>query len=76
MEPDNQEARCHNFFLLSIVMAGIFGAATAKPTILFTQATPALIAAIAVWWSDAKKLSHAAIREFLGFFYKDRIGTL
>jgi putative membrane protein len=44
------------FFLLSIVVAGIFGAATAKPTILFTQATPALIAAIAVWWSGARNI--------------------
>ncbi len=34
------------FFLVSIVIAGIFGAATAIPTILFIQALPAAIALI------------------------------
>lgn len=32
------------FFLSCVLVAGIFGAATAKITILFTQALPALIA--------------------------------
>ena len=32
------------FFLLCVVGAGVFGAATAKPSILFVQAVPALIA--------------------------------
>ena len=32
------------FFLSCIVVAGIFGAVTAKPSILFVQAAPALIA--------------------------------
>jgi putative membrane protein len=32
------------FFLACIVVAGVFGAATAKVTILFTQAVPALVA--------------------------------
>lgn len=36
------------FFLGCIVVAGIFGAATAKTTILFTQALPAAIALILV----------------------------
>lgn len=31
------------FFLICIVIAGIFGALTAKPSILFTQALPAAI---------------------------------
>lgn len=32
------------FFLLCVVVAGIFGGITAKPSILLTQALPALIA--------------------------------
>jgi putative membrane protein len=32
------------FFLLCVIVAGVFGAATAKPTILFTQGLPAAIA--------------------------------
>jgi putative membrane protein len=32
------------FFLGCVIVAGVFGAATAKTTILFTQALPALIA--------------------------------
>lgn len=32
------------FFLGCVVVAGVFGGITAKPTILFTQALPALIA--------------------------------
>jgi putative membrane protein len=36
------------FFLTCIVIAGVFGGLTAKTTILFTQALPALIAVVAV----------------------------
>lgn len=36
------------FFLSCITVAGVFGAATAKITILFTQALPAVIALILV----------------------------
>lgn len=32
------------FFLLCVVVAGVFGAVTAKPTILFTQAVPGAVA--------------------------------
>ena len=32
------------FFLLCVIVAGVFGAITAKPTILFTQAVPAALA--------------------------------
>ena len=32
------------FFLACVIIAGIFGAATAKPSILFVQAAPALAA--------------------------------
>lgn len=32
------------FFLIWVIIAGVFGAVTAKPTILFTQAAPAIIA--------------------------------
>ena len=34
------------FFLLCVIVAGVFGAATAKLTILFTQAAPAALALI------------------------------
>jgi len=36
------------FFLVCVIIAGIFGAATAKATILFVQALPAAIALAAV----------------------------
>lgn len=36
------------FFLICIVIAGVFGAATAKMTILYTQALPAAIALLLV----------------------------
>jgi len=32
------------FFLCCVIVAGVFGAVTAKPSILFVQAAPALIA--------------------------------
>ncbi len=32
------------FFLICVIIAGIFGAATAKPTIILTQGLPAMIA--------------------------------
>ncbi len=35
------------FFLCCVVVAGIFGAATAKPSILFVQALPAALALVA-----------------------------
>lgn len=35
------------FFLSCVIVAGIFGAVTAKPSILYVQAVPALIALIA-----------------------------
>ena len=36
------------FFLACVIVAGVFGAITAKPTILFTQALPAILALVAV----------------------------
>jgi len=36
------------FFLVCVIMAGVFGAMTAKPSILFIQAAPALLALAAV----------------------------
>ena len=36
------------FFLVCVIIAGVFGAATAKATILFVQALPAAIALAAV----------------------------
>ena len=37
------------FFLVCVVVAGVFGAATAKRTILFVQALPGALALAAVW---------------------------
>ena len=39
------------FFLACVIVAGVFGAITAKRSILFVQALPALIALAAVWVS-------------------------
>jgi len=36
------------FFLLCVIMAGVFGAITVKPTIFVIQAVPAILALIAV----------------------------
>jgi putative membrane protein len=36
------------FFLACVVFAGVFGGITAKPSILFVQALPALLALILV----------------------------
>ena len=37
------------FFLSCVVVAGIFGAVTAKPSILFVQAVPAAVALLVTW---------------------------
>ena len=37
------------FFLLCVIVAGIYGGVTAKPRIILVQAVPALLALIAVW---------------------------
>jgi putative membrane protein len=37
------------FFLSCVIVAGVFGAITAKRSILYVQALPAVIALIAVW---------------------------
>ena len=42
------------FFLCCVVVAGIFGAATAKFSILFTQGMPAMLALAAVIMSKSK----------------------
>ncbi len=40
------------FFLACVIVAGVFGAATAAPKIFFTQALPAIIALTLVLWLD------------------------
>jgi putative membrane protein len=42
------------FFLACAIVAGVFGAITAKPTILFIQALPAALALVAVLLSNKK----------------------
>lgn len=46
------------FFLLCVIAAGVYGGLTAKPSILFVQAAPALIALAAVLL--AKRQTRAA----------------
>ena len=38
-----------NFFLVCVIVAGVFGAATAKRSILWVQALPAAVALAATW---------------------------
>jgi len=40
------------FFLLCVLVAGVYGGFTAKRAILYVQAAPALIALIAVWFAQ------------------------
>ena len=40
------------FFLACVIVAGVFGAITAKPSILYVQAAPALIALILTLLAD------------------------
>jgi putative membrane protein len=42
------------FFLLSVIAAGVFGGLTAKFTIIYTQAAPALVALAAVLLAKPK----------------------
>lgn len=42
------------FFLICVIVAGIFGAVTAKPSIFYTQALPAIIALAFTWLSRPK----------------------
>jgi putative membrane protein len=39
------------FFLSCVIVAGVFGGVTVKPSILFVQAAPAVIALLVVWLS-------------------------
>lgn len=45
------------FFLGCVVVAGVFGALTAKFTILFTQATPAAVALLVCWLAQRRQRS-------------------
>ncbi len=42
------------FFLSCVLIAGVYGAATANRRILFVQALPAAIGLALVWWSGAR----------------------
>ena len=42
------------FFLLCVIVAGIYGAATAKPSILFTQSMPAMLALVLTFFTRPK----------------------
>lgn len=43
------------FFLICIIVAAIFGGITAKPSILFVQGLPALLAMIVLYFNSTKK---------------------
>jgi putative membrane protein len=43
------------FFLGCVVLAGVFGGMTAKPSILFTQALPAALAFAGVLWFERRQ---------------------
>ncbi|MEP0924377.1 DUF1304 domain-containing protein [Leptolyngbya sp. ST-U4] len=43
------------FFLVCVIIAGIFGAVTLKPTTLALQTLPALIALTIVWFTHPSK---------------------
>ncbi|MFK7892308.1 MAG: DUF1304 domain-containing protein [Granulosicoccus sp.] len=45
------------FFLVCVAVAGVFGGITAKPSIVLTQALPALIALILLWISVRSRAS-------------------
>ena len=45
------DRRVKVFFLICVAIAGVFGALTAKPSILFTQALPAVLALGAYFFS-------------------------
>ncbi len=47
------------FFLLCVIVAGLFGGATAKPTIWLTQATPGVIALALVLIAGGKRRQRA-----------------
>lgn len=40
------------FFLACVIVAGVFGAITVKPSIFFIQALPAMIALVILWLSE------------------------
>lgn len=42
------------FFLVCVIVAGVFGAVTFKPSIFFTQGLPAVLALAAVWLARDK----------------------
>lgn len=42
------------FFLACVIVAGVYGGLTAKMSILYIQAAPALVALIAVWLAGRK----------------------
>ena len=48
--PQEFQTSVQTFFLVCIAIAGVFGAITAKPSIFFVQAVPALIALGTLWY--------------------------
>lgn len=52
----NQDSSIRLFFLVCVIVAGIYGAVTLRPTTLVLQTLPAAIALILVWLHSRSKL--------------------
>ncbi|MDJ0701077.1 MAG: DUF1304 domain-containing protein [Woeseiaceae bacterium] len=55
---EGESFRIKVFFLACVVIAGIFGGLTAKPTIVLVQGLPALVALVLVWFSRSRDRSY------------------
>lgn len=51
------------FFLACVIVAGVFGAVTASPVILFVQAVPAVLALVAVLLAEHRTTKTAQARD-------------
>lgn len=50
----NNSIKLRTFFLICVVIAGIFGAITLKPTTLIIQTIPAIVALVLVWKTETQ----------------------
>lgn len=55
IKDQNQKFQTILFFLICIVVAGIYGSATAKFSILFSQGLPAFLALVVHWYTNHKQ---------------------
>ncbi|MBL0955971.1 MAG: DUF1304 domain-containing protein [Leptospira sp.] len=55
IKEQNQKFQTILFFLVCVVVAGIYGSATAKFSILFSQGLPAFLALVVHWLANPKR---------------------